>query len=534
MQSRSLLLARKGNSSSLRNITRSLITSELRSFNNPSDSEERDDDFVHIDGLRPFHKDTTDLIYTRKPLETVVEYAKATGKNDIKFVTTGLIQDSRSLLHSSLNEIQNVLRSDITDEVERGGIIADKASEIVSNTQERYDEALKSGKHPQMLLTLDEKLNETYNFVNSMIEFQGDKKWNAQAFDKAFPLDERRERYQNNSIKIYRKINEQMSNGDYTSPSGKSAGEITQEYMADNIIYKHFRRIGCLLAGEYLEENTQDSEKLTDYPADKRKGIIVCGPMSSGKTEISKSSQCADVIHQNADYIKPALWEAAVKDGAIDNDTNLALTQNESSIVVYESGIKRCHNFRTKGVAPNVLVNSICANESDVQEFLNGGRKVEVHHISVSPNQAVSESNQRAIGTNRKPPEDAIKQSNNDSAKSILNLTKFKGKEVQAFLYERTNENPILNSVIDFKKQQVDVYDKKAFMNTISRARLADNKGESALLALDKLIKEGFTINYKLKHLRPESVISFDDDLIEETHLDKVQNSRSNYQAILR
>jgi hypothetical protein len=465
----------------------------LRHMSGLSDSQ--NSDYESIEGLKPFHKHSTDIAYSRIPKEDIIELYKAIGVPNINIITTIMPKPARSLLHSSLNMIQTRLRIDVTDEAERGAIIAEKADTIYTSVQEKFDKALTDGKLPDMPQTLEEKLNDNHNFVKSLINFQKDRAWDAGAFDEEFSVHQNRERHENKSIETFRAINERIASGQYQPSSESDAGDITHNYMQHNVLYKHLRKVGCSLVDEYLSQNISDKEKLTLYPEEERKGIIICGGMGSGKSWLSSTNNTSDIIHQNADYVKIALHSSAVKDGKLDAKIGLEATQNESSNVVHESRLTRCHDMKVKGVAPNVQINAIMANDAEIQEFLGGKRGIEVQHVSMDTQKAIEECNKRAMKIGRKPNEEAVKKSYEDAARSLTRLTKYKGKNVRADIYERTNgSRPELNAVIDCNKSQVVISDMSAFLRAASRSNFGSTPEESSALFVGKFKEAGFEI----------------------------------------
>lgn len=465
------MLTRTALNNSTNRIEKELMAANKPFLRNISDlSSSKNSDYESVEGLRPFHKNSTDIAYSRIPKDDIIELSKAIGVPNINIITTMLPKPERSLLHSSLNMIQTRLRIDVTDEAERGVIIADKADTIYASVREELDKALRDGKLPDMPLTLDEKLNNNHTFVKNLINFQKDKAWDAKAFDEAFPIDHKRERHENKSIETFKAVNDRIASGQYQPSAGSDAGEIAHNYIQHNVLYKHLRKVGCSLVSDFLSQNISDKEKLTLHPEEERKGIIICGGMGSGKSWLSSSNNTCDIIHQNADYVKIALHRSAVKDGVLDEKIGLEATQNESSIVVHESRITRCHDMRVKGVAPNVQINAIMANDAEIQEFLGGKRGIEVQHVSMDPQKAIEECNKRAVKIGRKPNEDAVRKSYEDAAKSLTKLTKYKGQNVKADIYERTNgSRPELNAVIDCNTSQISVSDMPAFLRLAAR-----------------------------------------------------------------
>lgn len=465
----------------------------LRYFSGAADSQ--NNDYESVGGLKPFHKNSTDITYSRIPKADIISLAQATGVPNINIITTILPKPERSLLHSALNMIQTRLRIDVTDEAERGAIIAEKADTIYSSLKENFDKVLRNGKLPDMPQTLEEKLNDNNNFVKSLINFQKGKAWDSKTFDEAFSIHPNRERHENKSIEIFKAVNERISSGEYLPSAIGDAGEITHNYMQHNLLYKHLRKIGCSLVSDYLSKNTSDKEKLTLYPEEERKGIIICGGMGSGKSWLSSSNDSLDVIHQNADYVKLSLYNSAIKDGMLNANIGLEATQNESSNVVHESRLTRCHDMKVTGLAPNVQINAIMANDAEIQEFLGGKRGIEVQHVSMDTQKAIEECNKRAAKIGRKPNEEAIKNSYQDAARSLIRLTQYQGKNVRADIYERKNGScPELNAVIDCKKNQLLILDKSSFLRTASRSNFASTAEESAALFVDKFKEAGFEI----------------------------------------
>jgi hypothetical protein len=466
-----------------------------------STSREDSDDYEKVEGLRPFHKKSTDLAYSRINKDKILQMSDAIGFSNIWFITTITPKADRSLLHSSLNILQTRYRLDETDEKGRSEIIADKATDIYSSVKEKYERALKDGKLPDMALNLDEKLNASNKFITKMTNWQESRRWDYDAFAEAFPLSSAKHRHESKAIEIYRRVNERIANGVYTPDSGSDAQDITREFMHHNILYKHQRRIGVSLVDEQFNATTSENEKLTAYPVDQRKGIIIFGGMGSGKTYLSSSRDCSDVSNHNADFLKTTLHRHAVKDGVISAQDGLEVTHNESAIVLFESGKTRTHDAKTKGTGPNVLINSIGLNEPEIREFLENGRGIDAHHVSMDTQKAVDDCNKRAKRLQRTPNKEGVLRSYEDSARSLLNVTQHVGENIKVYLYERTTSAPKLNAKIDTKKQEVDVIEQDAFKRTISRSNLGKTPEESASIFIGELNQAGFKINEKQQQI---------------------------------
>lgn len=140
------MLTRTALNNSTNRIEKALMAANKPFLRNISDlSSSKNSDYESVEGLRPFHKNSTDIAYSRIPKDDIIELSKAIGVPNINIITTMLPKPERSLLHSSLNMIQTRLRIDVTDEAERGVIIADKADTIYASVREEFDKALSKG-----------------------------------------------------------------------------------------------------------------------------------------------------------------------------------------------------------------------------------------------------------------------------------------------------------------------------------------------------------------------------------------------------
>lgn len=471
-----------------------LVASNARYLSTEPDSV---DEYVHEEGLRPFHRASTDLIYSRADAKEVIGMAKALGVSDIKVITTTTPKADRSLLHSILNMVQTRLRIDETDETLRGLINHEKSQQIHSAIKEPFDDAVRKGKLDEMPYTFDERLNITNGFISQITSSQKDRPWNLEAFNEQWQISPSRPRYQNKSIETYKRVRDRIEQGTFSPQDGEDAGDITRRIMGHTETYKQLRRIGVTLTDSHINSQIPEHERLTLHSCDQRIGHIIFGGMGAGKSYFLSSAHYPDVSHQNADYLKTALWTTATEEGKLDSQYGLEATQNESSIVAYESRLTRCHDARSRWVGPNVIIGSLGLNRPEIDEFLNSGKEIKADHVSMDVDKAVKGCYERALRIGRKPNEPAIRKSYEDSARSILNITEHNGKNIEVNIYERRDGNPELNARIDCTRSLVDVFDKEAFLRTISRSNLGKTPEESSAIFIDKFKQAGFAVNYK-------------------------------------
>ncbi len=444
---------------------------------------------------------STDLRYSCFPQESLFEICKALNFPDIKYVTTATLSPERVFYHCCLNAIQTRMRVEALGEVERGLAIADTADKMFDATIQFFRQAIKNGKLVEMPNTLEEKHLILRDFISRMICSQTYQEWSQEIFDTIWPTNKHRYRFQTNAIETYRLINKRIASGEYFPKAGWDAEKLTRFWGERNLEYKHYRDIGRQLVGQYFDEKVSIGDQLTYFSTTKRKGIIIFGPMGCGKSVFSRvylehksNQEKYDMVHHDADCLKLALSRSAIREGVI-QESNGSEVQNESSNALYEGARQRHYYAVTKGEGPNVIINSICANSLEMDEILEGGGHLELHHISTDLKKTVVACEERAKEIGRNPSPTNIGWSNVVSAKSLVSLTKYIGANVTTFVYERDFYTPQLIAVMDCRSKMITVYDMVAFKRVGARANLGSNEHESGELFHHLLVDGGFSFN---------------------------------------
>lgn len=438
---------------------------------------------------------STDLLYSRIPEDMVYEMQEALGTSDLRKITTMTTNADRSLYHSCLNRIQTRVKIKGCGEIERGNQIADMADKMYEDLHSPYIQALDTKQDK-----LENKKQRANGFVDGMVLSQKDTPWDIEKFQEQWAISPEDDRFKRKAVDYFETTNEQIARGNYTPKDNWDAEKMTRQLLETNIEYKHYRKEGLKLADQWIEKNISKDSKLTFYNASERKAILVCGGMGSGKSLLSSQFKYdEDMINQNADDLKTALKRSAVREGKIAPDSGLETVQRESSNCLHEARLSRCYDVKATGKAPHVMINSICSNRAEIEEFINGGRHIEVHHMSIPPEQAIKDNHERAKKIGRKPSDDAVRKSYELSAKSLLQLADYHGQNVTAHMYER-NEGLSVSHIasIDCKEQAMHIHDMDGFKRVMGSSGIRDTKNESANAAIELFTEKGFDIRHRM------------------------------------
>jgi hypothetical protein len=446
--------------------------------------------------MRPIPDHSTDLLYSPFPREDLVRVANAMGFSNIYYVTTATLAPERALFHSCVNNVQARLKCVSWDETLQGIYIADKADAIYANVKESFMEELDARAE-----LLSARKASLAIFVERMQE-SCPSPWDEAAFAQQWPsADTERfpHRWQRKAIESFVAVQNNIAQGNWQPEAGWDAARVTRYWGERNLEYKLFRDVARTLVNAEIDTFPAD-ELLTYVPAAERKVVFVTGPMGGGKSSFTRNyvqslteQERDQMIPHDADYLKIALARAAQKDGKI-----LAYhgpeVQNESSNALYENVRKRHYYARNGEAAPNVVVNSIIAGSYEVEDGLEGGGSVVVHHISMSPADAYTACKKRAEHTIRLPDEDSTNWSCLAATRNLLDLFRYEGRPITVELYERTNAAPQPIGRMDIAAKRVEVDDMAAFLRLAERAKLHEDPVQAATLFVQALQARGCSI----------------------------------------
>jgi|GEM_PF-2710931 len=453
--------------------------------------------------MRPIPPISTDLIYSdhfRK--DDLVAVGEALGTSDIKNITTATAKPDRVLYHACLNGIQTYVRLKNVDEAPRAQEIADLADSMYTRLIDQYRQNLASSTP-----ALEQKNKEAARFCEKMHEIESRKHWDPVRFANTWNTNDYPPRWQKKAIESYAAIRSRIESGEYTPPSGETAGTLTQYWCQRNVEYKHYRDNARTPVEKHIQTELPKESLLTMHPADERIMTMFIGSMGSGKSEMTKHyvSQLpddvrGDIVLHNADYLKYALFRSAVHEGALPAEHHFKgpETQAESSNALYEGTRKRAFIARQKFEAPNAVLNSIVLGSFEVLEGIAGGGKVMAHHLFISPEEAVKEARLREEMGGRAPDASDVLWSSAASAKSLLLLTQptYRGTDVTVHLYKRgAGKAPLHYGTIDAAKSVIHVQDIATFAKLSKSAFPEATSDQEALKNyLGEFNKAGFTI----------------------------------------
>jgi len=448
--------------------------------------------------MRPIPENSTDILYSAFALEEMRHAGEALGISNINVITTACLKPRRVLYHSCVNNVQARLKNDSWDESVQGRIIADRADHIYGLTEKEFEQAL-AASQPGM--------GQKYTMVAEfMTRLAGEEKlsWDCDSFQERWPIGDTERfpyRWQRKAIETYQKIKENMAQGIYKPENGWDAIQATRWWSDRNLEYKHYRDISRRLVNQKLDEHFPPQDFLEQKPTRDRTTLLIVSGMGGGKSWFSRAyleslpeAERRNIILHDADYMKLAFARSAMRDGVITQYTGPEV-QNESSNCLYENTIKRKYFTRTRGAAPDVIVNSTVAGSYEIEDGLEGNGKVVIHHISIDPEDAVKATEARARVIGRKPEPESVRRSCRVSTQSMLNLfTHYAGKPITVHLYERSAGTPQSFGIIDIQGKCVTINDTAAFLRFCERAQLHDKKQEAQKSYIESLLGSGATI----------------------------------------
>jgi hypothetical protein len=430
-----------------------------------------------------FSPDSTDVVYASYTPEEILTLQKALGFRYHWSITTYCPKPDRTLLHCCLVAIGCGLIFRELDEIGRGRAIAELANKIFAKVKPDFIAALEAGKLAGMKKTLAEKHQKEETFFNQFLTM----KHHLNPY-KGSQLLTPTAKNRDEIIKYHLKIKERIQNGEYVLKDGESAASLTWCWYKTLIEYRHMRSIGSKLVNAYIKNNIPADQKLTLFPKNGLVGDIVCAPMGGGKTFFTikdlkrkHKEERYDLVINDADYLKKALGSSG--------------TQAESSNVAFKMTQQRHYNALITKKSPKVVANSVSINPEAVAEMLSGGGKIQIHHISIDPQEAIDACKARAKIIVRDPPTDAIIGSNVASTRSVLDaITRYKGEEVSMEIMERKGNTFHQLAVISCKGATLHIFNMLGFLRVTERAQLGTTPTDSWLLFTKSIASAGYTV----------------------------------------
>lgn len=394
--------------------------------------------------MRPIPLHSTDLLYSSHfEQRDLIRLGEALGVSSINVVTKATLVPDRVLYHACLNGIQTYVKLQETGESQRAQEISKLADSmydaLIGEYQQRTEEA-----YPEQL----RKKQGSEAFCAQLASIEDGKPWNPQRYHNSWNTNDFPPRWQKKAIETYATVRERIASGAFTPEPGESARGFALYWNLRNMEYKHYRDIARGLVEDYIETHIPKARQLTHHPSNGRVMTFFIGGMGSGKSamtqfylnQLPEDVRFDRVLH-NADFLKPALYQRALKDGMLapGHAYTGAEVQAESSNALYEGTRKRAYLARQKFCAPDVALNSIVLGSFEVQEGISGGGKVVAHHLFMPTEEAVKEAAHNETRGNRAPMPEDIRWSTAASAKSLLLLTQpaYLGTDVTVHLYCR-------------------------------------------------------------------------------------------------
>lgn len=438
--------------------------------------------------MRPVPAFSTDLFYQGDfRYDDLLEVGNALGVSDLKYITTATLKPERVFYHACLNGIQTYIKLNHIGEVERAQEIADIADDMAEALRAQFMQNLTAAE-PR----LHKCSEETRRFCEKLHEIEGGKKWDQVRYDNSWNVNDYPPRWQKKAIETYKLIRTRMEKGEYTPSAGWDAGRLTEYWSLRNLEYKHSRDVARLLIEDYINAHFCEEQLLTMRPTTEREVTLFAGAMGSGKSALTRAYLQSlpeetrnDVVLNDADYLKFAIYRSVVRDGFLPKDHKYMgqEVQAESSNALYEGTRKRAYLARQKFAAPNAIVNSIVLGIFETQEGIASGGKVVAHHLYIAPEEAVIESEKRRAELGRAPTEADIRWSTIASAKSLLLLTQpqYKDTNITTHLYHRkAAQAPQHYATIDSSNMTLYVED-GAMLSALSQSACDDKSKQAAL-----------------------------------------------------
>ncbi len=458
--------------------------------------------------MHPLFPHSTDFFYSNAfDKADLIELGHALGVSNSNVVTTATIQADRLFCHACLNGIQTYLKLNAVSEVERAKEIADIADGMYAALLPEFHTKLAEAE-----LKLAEKQKTAEFFCQQLESIESKCPWNKTRYHNTWNTNDYPLRWQKKAIETYGHIRERVDNGEYNLPEGKTAGDFTSYWSMRNLEYKHSRDVGRSLVEDYIQTNYTANEKLTMHPANERTMVMVVGGIASGKSALTeaylhglKEKERKDHVLHNADYLKYALHRSAARDGAFPEGHHYQgpEVQAESSNALYEGTRKRAYLARQFFYAPNVVLNSIALNACETQEGIASGGSVIAHHLHISADDAIAESEERvnAIG-GRRPSDADIRWSARVSAQSPLLMLKpeYYGTRVVVHLYHRVAHGaPRHYATIDAAHKRFTVYDKAALEMLDKTAEIGQEYASKGFI--ERFTDAGYDIGFERSHV---------------------------------
>lgn len=452
--------------------------------------------------MRPVPAHSTDLLYQGNfSRDELMEIGHALGVSDLKIITTATLKPERVLYHACLNGIQTYVKLNGLSEVERAKEIADMADTMSADLQMGFDSSLLVTQHSH-----EQRVKDASHFCEQLHAIEGAKSWDKLRYDNSWNINDYPSRWQKKAIETYAVIRGRIERGEYTPPDGQDAGSLTAYWSLRNLEYKHYRDVARNLVESYIHEQLPADQLLTMQPTTQRLVALFAGGMGSGKSVMTRQYVNAlpeetrnDVVLHDADYLKYALYRSAVRDGLLPKDHCYAgpEVQAESSNALYEGTRKRAYLARQKFAAPNAIVNSIVLGTFETLEGIASGGKVVAHHLYISPEEAVIESEKRRKEIGRAPSEADIQWSTAASAKSLMLLTQphYKGTDITAHLYHRkAGKAPRHYATIDAANRVLYVRDGNALAELSQSVCDSHNPRAALQQFLNRFTEAGFSV----------------------------------------
>lgn len=457
--------------------------------------------------MRPVPTYSTDFLYAGDfRREEMMEIGEAMGLSNINVVTTATLKPERLLYHACLNGIQTYVKLKAVGEVERAREIADLADAMYTSLLPDFQKNLAAA-----VPRLEAKEDEAHKFCSQLEAIEGPRDWSRMRYQNTWNTNDYPPRWQKKTIETYGLIRERMAKGEYTPPPQENAGSLTHYWIMRNLEYKHYRDIARLLVEYDIQKHTPQTQQLTMRPAAERTMTMFIGGMAAGKSALTEyymnglpEEERADLVLHDADYLKYALYRSAFKDGVLPKGHIYvgAEVHAESSNALYEGTRKRAYLARQKFLAPNVVLNSIALNAAETQEGIASGGRIVAHHVHISPEEAIIESEKRRRLIGRVPAEEDTRWSAKASAQSLLLMAQpeYKGTNIILHLYHReAGHAPKYYATIDANHCAFTIYDQKAFLALCQTAELDGDR--TAETFTKHFVDAGYKISHQKSHV---------------------------------
>ncbi len=448
--------------------------------------------------MRPIPESSTDLLYSAFPADELIAVGHALCVSNIYYITTATLKPERALFHSCVNNVQARLKCKNWDETIQGIEIADRADRIYEQVLPRFQAKL-AAHQPEM----QSRKAQLSAFVQGFAAEESGP-WDSAAFDARWPTADKDRfpyRWQTKAIETYRQMRENIASGAYTVQAPWDTLMVTHYWGERNLEYKMHRDISRRLVNAEIDALPEE-EKLKYSLPDHREVVFVTGGMGSGKSRFTREFVSTlppkareNIIPHDADYLKIAFARSAQREGMIEAYHGPEV-QNESSNALYENARKRFYYARGGQPAPNVIINSTIAGSFELADGLEGGGSVHIHHISMSPKDALAACRKRAESVGRMPDEASVHWSSKASTNNLLELFDplYVGKPIKVDLYERTDAAPYAIGQMDIAQRTVTITDMPAFLRMAERGRKEELPLASRRAFVRALLEKGVSL----------------------------------------